>query len=300
MIIPPVRIWRLRMTAFGSDFTEAGWNANELGIWYGASNADELSRANSLDDLASLPAQRELKWDLSTRLYHTAIRFRNISESDWVLVYLRHQRSLGLAKLATPLQSDDHHKFNREGEIFKFRRITEKKLFSIDALPDAYQLLPAQGRANVYELKSMKQHVEALAKYDSSDDLVAHLKSLSLPELLDFLGASAWESFCMAYLIAEEGFLPTGLSPGKTLAVLDLVGRRQSDGSRIYAQCKKSGSDIDKDFLVLAEVAQNCILYFFAFDGLADLLPNVCVFTKRDALNWAATDSGSRYVSLLL
>ena len=103
----------------------------------------------------------------------------------------------------------------------------------------------------------------------------------------------------MAYLIAEHRFLPTGLSPGRTLAVLDLVGRRQSDGARIYAQCKKSNTpvEINDDFLSIAK--DSALLYFFAFGGVIDASPQMCVFTKEDAVAWASTTSGKRYVSLL-
>jgi hypothetical protein len=191
------------------------------------------------------------------------------------------------------------HTFNQNGEVFKFRQITKKKSFLIDELPDAYQLLAAQGRSNVHELPSMRQHAQALLQYNSSEEILTYVRTLGLSDLLDFLGASGWETFCMAYLIAEQGFLPTGLSPGKTLAVLDLVGRRQSDGARIYAQCKKSQTPvkIDEEFLAIAR--DSALLYFFAFGGVINALPQMCVFTKEDAVAWASTTSGKRYVSLL-
>ena len=296
----PTRVWRLRMSAHGKDYTEDGWQAGELGIWYGAWSADDLSHARQADDLNALLEQQKLGWKVRKSYYDTAVRFRDIAESDWVLVYLKRQRCLGLAQLGKPLQSRDQHIFNdKDGEVFKFRQITKKKSFFIEELPDAYQLLAAQGRSNVHELPSMRQHAEALLQYNSSEELLTYVRTLELSDLLDFLGASGWESFCMAYLIAEHRFLPTGLSPGRTLAVLDLVGRRQSDGARIYAQCKKSNTpvEINEDFLSIAK--DSALLYFFAFGGVIDAPPQMRVFTKEDAVDWASTTSGKRYVSLL-
>ncbi len=297
------QVWRLRMNAHGSDFTERSWDAGELGIWYGAWTAEDLEKGASLAELNDLPAQQRLEWDVTGGYYNTAHRFCEIAATEWVLVYLKSRRCLGLAQLSKLLLSRQDHELNLSGEIFKFRKITSKKLFKIDELPDAYQLLAAQGQANVFNFRSMHQHVAALVRYDTSHDLVDHLKQLELPDLLDFLGASGWETFCMAYLITEEGFLPTGLSPGRTLAVLDLVGRSQRDGKRIYAQCKKSPAaiNIDDNFLALAALEQDSVLFFCAYGGiLKGPPPHVRVFSKTDALAWADTPRGKSYVSLLV
>jgi hypothetical protein len=291
------------MSAFDKDFTEDGWDAGELGIWYGAWTPDHLKSAASADDLTNLDKQKELGWNVTPAYFGTSIRFRNIAENDWVLVYLKTRRCLGLAQLASPLLSSDLHSLNRNGEVFKFRKITNKKLFRIDELPDAFQLLPAQGRSNVYELHSMQQHVALLVKFDTSEAIFAHLKTLDLPELLDVLGSASWESFCLAYLAATEDFVLTGLSAGRTLAVFDLVGRNRSTEARVYAQCKKDSRpvEIEAEFLHAAEVARDVKLYFFAFSGVVTTPPNsVRVFTKEDAIKWAATGPGRRYIELLL
>jgi hypothetical protein len=245
------QVWRLRMKAFGEDFADRCWQAGELGIWYGGWPAELLNADATLADLNGLPAQHELEWDVTKSCYKTALRFRNIPPTDWVLVYLKRLRSIGLAQIAYPLLSRDDHELNKDGEIFKYRVIVDKKIFKIDELPDAYQLLAAQGQANVHNLVAMKRHVDALVEYQTSHEINDYLRGLTVTELLDFLGASAWESFCMAYLITEEGFVPTGLSAGRTLAVLDLVGRSRVDGKRVYAQCKKMnmGVEIGEEFL---------------------------------------------------
>jgi len=291
------------MSAFEKDFTEDGWDTGELGIWYGAWTPDQFEGAASAGDLNKLDKQKELGWDVTPAYFGTSIRFRDIAENDWVLVYLRTRRCLGLAQLASPLLSSDSHFLNRDGEVFKFRKITNKKFFRIDELPDAFQLLPAQGRSNVYELHSMQQHVALLVNFDTPGEIFAHLKTLDLSALLDVLGPAGWETFCLAYLAATENFVLTGLSPGRTLAVFDLVGRNHSTGGRVYAQCKKDSRavEIDAEFLHAAEVARDVALYFFAFSGVVTAPPNsVRVFTKEDAVKWAATGPGRRYIELLL
>ena len=59
--------------------------------------------------------------------------------------------------------------------------------------------------------------------------------------------------------------------------------------------------EIDAEFLHAAEVARDVALYFFAFRGVVTAPPNsVRVFTKEDAVKWAATGPGRRYIKLLL
>jgi hypothetical protein len=107
----------------------------------------------------------------------------------------------------------------------------------------------------------------------------------------------------MAYLISEYDFLPTGLSAGKTLADLDLVGRRRGDGTRIYAQCKKSGIpvNIEDGFLSLAEVDHASLLFYFSFGGISGIVPDrITAFSRNDALAWSKTSAGEAYMALLI
>jgi len=53
------------MSAHGKDYTEDGWQAGELGIWYGAWSADNLSHAKKADDLNALREQQKLGWKVS-------------------------------------------------------------------------------------------------------------------------------------------------------------------------------------------------------------------------------------------
>ena len=172
---------------------------------------------------------------------------------------------------------------------------------ALDLAQRAYQLIGSQGQGNVFQYNAMRRHVLTLVQFANANAIFAHMKTLELSDLLDFLGAKSWESFCCAYLIAEEGFLPTGLSAGGTLSVLDLIGRRVSDGVRLYAQCKKSSDKmvIDDQFLALAKLQHDATLFYFAYGGVVSKPSNVRVFTKIDALNWAETAKGRQYVALL-
>jgi len=303
------RYWRIRVrVGYAEDLTQEAWDQNQIGIWYGAWTATDLDaglaeRPNDLESyLMAIPAQKALEWKgIDVR---TVARFTSIVETDWVVVYLRSHRNLGLARVCSGIQSDERHFLNRKGEVFKYRRIWDKKMFNLERLPDSYQLIPTQGRGNVHEFRQMWEHVKLLADSRSEDDVSASLRQKPFDVLLDFLGASPWESFCYAYLILEEGLIPTGLSIGRTLPAVDIVGRRRCDGSRIIAQCKKdkTAKHIESDFLsACAGLNPRDTAYYFAYGGCVGNVPaDVRVFSGKDAASWANFENGKKYHRLLL
>jgi hypothetical protein len=197
---------------------------------------------------------------------------------------------------------DEYSAQMTNGESFKYREICDKKTFKLSKLPDAYRL-PAQGRSNVYQFKSMREHVRLLADHLNEDAINRAFGEKPFDELLDLLGASAWESFCFAYLIWEEEFVPTGLSIGRTLPKVDIIGRRRN-GSHIFAQCKKhpTRQAIDSDFLRLSEsLAPDDTAFYFAYGGCVnEAANNIRVIDRKYALQWAETKNGQLYRRLLL
>jgi hypothetical protein len=303
--------WRIRLSNGEGEFTRRAWDRNETGIWYGAwTPADfEVASSRSSTDgeiaahLNTVQAQRDLGWQVSASYVGTARRFKNISE-DWVVLYLSDTQDIALAKVRGPLRSDPNHPLNQKcGELFKYREICHKKTFKLSKLPDAYRLIPAQGRSNVYQLHSMREHVRLLADHLNEDAINRAYSEKPFDELLDLLGASAWESFAVAYLIWEEDFVPTGLSIGRTLPIVDIVGRRRN-GSHIFAQCKKhrTAQAIDLDFRKLSEsLAPDDTAFYFAYGGCVNETPNgIRVIDRQYALDWAETKNGQLYRRLLL
>jgi hypothetical protein len=252
------------------------------------------------DYLNNLQSQRQLGCEVSRDYVNTALRFRNITAEDWVLVYF--QNHLGLARVCDALTSSTVSALNVCDEVFKFRQIGDKKLFNLGELPDAYRLIPSQVRGNVHEYDAMWRHVQLLADTDTPEQLWRTLRSKTFAELLEFFGALAWESFCFAYLILEEDFVPTGLSIGRTLPAVDIVGRRQRDGVRIIAQCKKSDQpDVIEDTF-LGACGANDVAYYFAYGGCIDILPNnINIIDRNRAMQWVEKSAkGKRYKELLL
>jgi hypothetical protein len=177
------------------------------------------------------------------------------------------------------------HPLNMEGELYKYRKIIEKKTFSLEELPDAYRLLPSQGRANIFRIVGMADHVRRLAENDDEKKVLESLRRLSFDGLMDLLGAAGWESFAFAYLILEHKFVPTGLSVGRTLPTLDIIGRRRTDGVRIVAQCKKHNHKEPIDQRFCEAVGSGDVAFYFAYGGcVGDVPENVQIVDKRIAL----------------
>jgi hypothetical protein len=146
--------------------------------------------------------------------------------------------------------------------------------------------------------------VKLLADSSTEAQVQNSLKQMSPSSLLDFLGASAWESICTAYLILEEEFVPTGLCTGRTLPILDMIGHRKSDAAHIYAQCKKNDYAvlIESDFIRLCnEDDTKHVGYYFAYGGCSGEVPSeIRVITRSDILRWSESANGELYWRLLL
>jgi len=307
------RYWRIRLRhGDGNDYSQRAWEKNEVGVWYGAWSESELADAENTFDttseiaefLSNVPEQVSLEWKVTPSYVNTVKRFRQINEEDLVVLYLSLSQNIGLARVKGGIDSYSDHSLNLCGERFKYRRIVDKKKFPISELPDAYRLLPNQGRGNVHEFNVMYGHVQLLADHENAAALNQAFRDRPFDELLDLLGASAWESFAFAYLILETEFVPTGLSTGRTMPVVDIVGRRRSDGSRIVAQCKKNSyaRDIEPEFLILSEsLGPNDSAYYFAYGGCVGEVPKtIRVIDRTSALHWAETDNGKQYCRLIL
>ena len=262
--------WRIRVKNRNIDRTRAAWDRNEIGVWFDRSS-------------------------------EVAIRLENIPESDWVLTYLKDHQALGIAKVKGPLRCEVNHPLNIEKEVFSYRKIYRKRIYRLSDLPDVYRILPSQGRATVYLLRATWHLTQLLIASPNTVAVKKALSEMPFNDLLQFLGPSAWESFCFAYLIMEEGFIPTGLSIGRTLPDVDIVGRRRRDGRRIIAQCKKDDKprDIDQRFRVA--VSPGDIAYYFAFGGCSAKVPKgISVIDRAAAINWSKTSANGRCFRRLL
>ena len=147
---------------------------------------------------------------------------------------------LGLAKISSDMRSSAGHPLNRGGELFKFRNISRKKTFSLNSLPDAFRLLPAAGRGNVFQPRGSGELAKLLGGAANEAGVTRRLESKSLDEFLELLGQTSWESVCEAYLSMEHHFVRTGLSSGGTLQDFDVVGRRFTDGSEYLRNVRKT------------------------------------------------------------
>jgi PEGA domain len=304
--------WRIRIKDPNqTDFSRAAWDRDEVGIWYGAWTAANFAAAREKSstseeiaaELNDIPAQHKLEWLLKPGVVDTARRFADMPENEWVVVYLRDLQEIGLARVHGQLCSSDSHPFNSGGEPFKYRRIADKKTFKLSRLPDACRLLPTQGRGNVHQFNEMWEHVKLLAENQNEEDVDLVLSQKPFDELLDLLGASGWESFCFAYLVLEQNFLPTGLSTGRNMPTADIVGRRKNDGSRIIAQCKKHKTPrpMDSDFRSLTvSLGPLDSAFYFAYGGCTDQAPGVQIIDRTFALLSANSDNGGKYRGLLL
>jgi hypothetical protein len=304
------RYWRIRMKVGNEhERTREAWDLDEVGIWYGAWTAQDWQEAIQRyhDDprrhLNSLAAQQDLGWEVTKGYADAAWRFADIAETDWVVVYLRDNQTIGLARVAGKLSSNPNHPLNTDAECFKYRKLKDKKTFEIGHLPDSYMLLGTQGRGNVHQFNSMADHVRLLADSKTETEVFQTFAQMSFDDYIGFMGPSEWESLCVAYLMFEEEFVPTGLRVGRTLSTVDIVERRRSDAARIIAQCKRHdyGIEIGEEFASLSNALNpHDRAFYFAYGGIAGVVPaNVVVLTRDDLLRWADTPSGQLYRKLL-
>jgi hypothetical protein len=93
-----------------------------------------------LKEASELPLQKESGWEVSSSDVATMNRFLAIAAGDWVFVYLRDTRELGVARADGEVISEEGHPLHMgEGEYFKFRELADKKTFAVSRLPDAYR-----------------------------------------------------------------------------------------------------------------------------------------------------------------
>jgi hypothetical protein len=301
-----VKYWRVRMK-YGAheELTREAWNRNEIGIWYGAWGASDLTSAlrsrGPLKHLSRMNRRGGLKWDIPKHFLDVTKRFESIGYDDWVFVYF--DNTLSLAKVSGGIRSNAKHPLNRSGEIFKYRKIKRKKSFSLDHLPDAFRLLRAAGRGNIFQLHGSRGLVELLGSARNESQVKALLARKELVELLELLGPSSWESVCQAYLTMEHNFVPTGLRYGGTLPDFDIIGRRSTDGARVLAQCKKHPhpTTVDEGFLeAVANLEKNKLVFYCAFGGCIGTVPrHVRVIDGNLITAWSRTRQGKRYFGWL-
>ena len=305
---PIERYWRIRMRAgdFG-DFSKQAWLRGEVGVWYGAWSADDLRQALRQPDpagyLSSLPTQRALGWDVSAGFFQTTKRFADISANDWVLSYF--DSAIHLGRLTEPLRSDPNHPLNLpDGQVFKYRPLGSIKSFPLRRLPDPFRIVPQAGRGNVHEFNTTYDLVRILAASLNEEDAARRIDTMPLREWLDVLGPEGWESLALGYLILEDGYVPTGLIIGGTLAVFDIVGRSRIDNAHIIAQCKKApyavlvGDDFTAAFLDYGAGGRG---YFFAYGGCVDAPGWLRVLSRDDMEEWLrTTERGQWYMRMFL
>ncbi|HWU40176.1 MAG TPA: hypothetical protein VN203_21200 [Candidatus Acidoferrum sp.] len=118
---------------------------------------------------------------------------------------------------------------------------------------------------------------------------------------LDILGPTGWESLSLGYLILREGFAPTGLLPGRTLATFDIIGRGR-DGEKILAQCKKTpyATFVETSFAEACSKWRNeARIYYFAYAGCIESPKWLRVVTKNEILAWGSEAAeGRRYLNM--
>jgi len=299
-------IRRVRMKTKEGDQTALAWDRGEVGVWYGGWSADDLAAASSTEKpwealSESVNHRRHFTWSVSPNYYRTALRFASITPDDWVLVVARGQIHLG--RLVGPVESDEAHPLNFEGQLLKFRRVTQQKAFPLAQLPEVYALVPQAGLGNVFQFGDLGHLVAWLADARDAGEVCQRLAALPLAEFIAALGPRGWESIAEAYLILEEGYVPVGLTVGGTLKTFDLLGRSLRDGARLVAQCKNARHvvSVDAEFLDrLSDSAGGMRAYYFAYGGCTGAPADVRVVTGADIVRWLETnESGKRYLDVL-
>lgn len=305
------RYWRIRARGpkrrlFDEEFAEHGI----VGIWYGGWSADDWAAARDKDTaaiakaLSSSEGHASFDWTVPKSFIDTARRFDQIRESDWVV--LCDALTITMCRIGGPMKSSADHPLNHDGQVLKHRPIVSKKTFQLDSLPDVYRLLKSAGRGNVHQFHSTNRRmVQTLADAEKEVEVWQSRAELPVDDWLAHLSPSEWESLCLGYLIQEESYLPTGLTPGRTLATYDIVGVNAITGHRIYAQCKNARSKgaIAKSFANAARHGsdQGGHYYYFTYGGVSasesqDTPANLTVVTGEDIKLWASEGEGVNYI----
>jgi hypothetical protein len=264
---------------------------------------EEAGTHAAIDRLSKLPAQESLGWKVSSGYFHAARRFAQLTQRDWVLVCF--DNAIHLGRVVGEVKSDPAHPLNlKNGELFKFRHVIEKKTFRLSDLPDAYRIVTQVGRSNVHGFGDTYKLVELLALSSDAKAVTAQIAAMPLADWLDMLGPVGWESLCVGYLILNEHYVPTGLMVGRTLSVFDIVGRSWIDGAHIVAQCKKPTTQrvaVEGDFIsACGEYGAAVRAYYFAYAGCTGAPQGLRVLDKQSMLDWLTnTADGRCYAGLL-
>ena len=309
------RIFRIRgKDADDIDHSKCAWEKHQVGVWYGAWSPEELKEAikrchkegkdAALEYMNNTPNQQRLGWEYTPWFFDTCQRFRGITKKeDWVVVYF--EDTLCLGQLCSGIQIQrDHELNNLNGELFHFRHVINQKCFPLTELPDSYRLLASAGRSNVHQHNPIyTQLLKILAKCSNPQEVREAYASMATDVWLDFLSPTEWESLCLGYLIIEYDYVPTGLLPGRTLSIYDLVGKTR-DGCRILGQCKKSSGpyNVTEDFLTPCrnERSSRHILWFwFSYGGWdEDLGYGIKLVDKTCIKTWLDTGQGQQYLAV--
>lgn len=302
-----VSYWRIRMTysPTGEDVSKAAWELGLVGIWYGAWNASDLDAVASLsakdaaEQLSQLPSQKKLGWRLNAGFVQTARRFASITRDDWVFTYF--DQAVHLGRLVSGILAKADKQFARQGELFKVRKVSHQKSFKLGELPESFRLLACSGRSNIHQVPSTELFVSILAASNTAQEVSMRFGRLDWKQWLDALGPKGWETLCLAYLILEVGYIPTGLGVGSTLPDFDIVGRDQH-GKVILAQCKKSPNryHLNERERTAYIKSPNTVMFLFAYGG-ADAVPTwVKILSANDVAAWfAESPNGKLYRRLL-
>jgi len=290
------------------NLSKYAWNRDKVGIWYGGWSADDWYKSlknphRQFQYLANLP-QPKGRGRLRETDINTAKRFASIKKNDWVVVFF--DDSLHLAQICGDFKSSSRHSnLNRNGEIFKFRKIVRKKSFPLGSLPDSYRLIPPAGLGNVHQFgETGRKLITYLAENKNEKFAIKTISAIPFMEWLDLLGPAEWESFCLGYLILTEGFVPTGLVVGRTLPTFDIIGRNKH-GVRVIAQCKKDPKplQIPPDFINACKgMKEKARVYFFAYGGITGdpkLVPKwITVFNRENVQQWVNAGAGKKYAAM--
>lgn len=297
------KFWRIRMK-YGAFREKAIWEKNRIGIWYGAWDAVDFAKADRSTNpgayLSKVPAQRLLRWPVSPKYVQTVVRFRDIRKGDWVFTYF--DDAIHLARTCSTVAKRPDTEFS-DRQLFKYRRISHKKKFSLDKLPHCFRLLSSAGQGNVHEVHGTRVMIELLANSKDEREVYKAFRQLSWEEWLGALGPHGWESLCLGYLILEADYVPTGLDIGRTLPVFDIIGRNRN-GRQIFAQCKKDPHPIsvEKEFIKACKnLISKASVYLFAYGGCNNTPRGVRLITSKDLRGWFKnTENGKQYRKLLL
>jgi hypothetical protein len=299
----------------GEDFSQRIWEANRVGIWFGAWDIQDLYDA--YDAYPGISRDRVTNTQIASYLNKTLVsrgRQANVSSADaalgkrfdellpgvWMFAY--YDRTLHIGQLAEEGTHDGPEHFSVYGDHFKSKLIENQKSFLLSELPEAFLVLPSAGQGTLHKLHGSAPLARLLVNAANPSEVVAAIQEMSLREWIDVLGPKGWESICCGYLMQMHGFLPTGLLTGGTLADYDVVGKDLT-GRRIYAQCKKSPQPYcvtEADRSAFAQL-QDAHKFFFAFNGISgEPIQDVEHVSGEEIFHWLEHDIvGKQYAQIL-